>query len=808
MGATPSAIKRHRALIMMSQFLLTACQVEAFAESVPPLLTISAPMMGEQIPATAMLFTGTATDASGIQLVRIYVYDYGRSTYTLINAPASYTASTQQWNLAVQSAQVTPGQQARLWVQAIDGAGNASAWLFREVRVEDLTPRDTTPPRVVILQPAASATVAASGFPFLGTATDSSGIQRVRIYVYDYGRSTYTLLDAPAAYDASTQQWGLIIQPTQVSSGLPVRLWVQAIDRVGNASAWLFLEKVVSSPPVETLGPSLVTISGTQMLVASRQRDGTLLAPTPLKLRGVNYSPVDVGETIDSLQDARTHLRNSRYVQDFELIQQLGANAIRTYVDMGTDQVATAILNEAYNRKLMVLMTLADVTPSEVTRVVNASKDHPALLGWSIGNEWNLNLFFQPSQFPTVQEAAVAVEQAAQLTHSLDSNHPVVSGLGLALTQSNLGPSIVQSEFAEMLSLAPSVDVWAFNIYRSESFDPFFFEWELLSQRPMLISEFGTDGWNQQTSQLDDQLQAQTAVALWEELHRHLSASHPGALCLGGFAFEWNDEWWKAGTPATQDAGGFPSSWVVPQQVTGSPIATFRGHPDGFSNEEHYGIVDMQRQFKSVFYDLRDAFSLTTVRQAPLQLETISVGGGAVGYSLFSKRGQPISALQSSGFHAVTIDRSTGTVRAMERFDTVGNPQSACQELETYADAVAAGDVVLLSVAQNALAGGATMSMPPMTSCRQALQGLGSQRALEIDTQEPWALIAIAGPTPQNLAETSGAIGDIVLLTAEVFLDADRDGLTDDGDSDNDNDEMSDQLERVNGTDVLDPASF
>ena len=808
MRATLSAIKRHRALIMMSQLLLTACQVQALAESVPPLLTISTPMMGEQIPVTGTLFTGTATDSSGIQRVRIYVYDYGRSTYTLLDAPAAYDPTTQQWSLAIQPTQITQGSQARLWVQAIDGAGNASAWLFREVLVEDLTPRDTTPPSVVILQPAASATLTADGFPFLGTATDANGIQLVRIYVYDYGRSTYTLVNASAAYDASTQQWGLMIQPTQVSSGLPVRLWVQAIDRVGNASAWLFYEGMVSSPPVETLGPSLVTITGKEMLVASRQRDGTLLAPTPIKLRGVNYSPVDAGETIDSLQDARTHLRNSRYVQDFELLQQLGANAIRTYADVGTDQTATVILNEAYNRKLMVLMTLADVTPSEVTRVVNAYKDHPALLGWSIGNEWNLNLFFQPSQFPTVQEAAVAVEQAAQLIHSLDPNHPVISGLGLALTHSNLGPSIVQSEFAEILSLAPSVDAWAFNIYRSESFDPFFFEWGLLSPHPVLISEFGTDGWNQQTGQLDDQLQAQTTVALWEEIHRHLSASHPEASCLGGFVFEWNDEWWKAGTPTAQDAGGFPSTWVVYQQITGSPIATFRGHPEGFSNEEHYGIVDMQRQLKPAFQAVRDAFSLTTVQQAPLRLETVSVGGGAVGYSTFSKRGQPVYAVQSSGFHAVTIDRSTGTVQAMKRFDTVGSPQHACQELATYAEAVVAGDVVLLSVAQNALAGGATMGMTQMAPCVQALGRLGSQRALEIDAQEPWALMTIAGPTPINLAEMSGAIGDTVHLTAEVFLDADRDDITDDHDSDNDNDEVFDAVERVNGTDVLDPASF
>ena len=55
---------------------------------------------------------------------------------------------------------------------------------------------------------------------------------------------------------------------------------------------------------------------------------------------------------------------------------------------------ATAILDEAYRHHLMVMVTVVDLTPADVTRIVNAYyKDHPALLGWIIGNEWNLNLF-------------------------------------------------------------------------------------------------------------------------------------------------------------------------------------------------------------------------------------------------------------------------------------------------------------------------------------------------------------------------------------------------------------------------------
>ena len=56
-----------------------------------------------------------------------------------------------------------------------------------------------------------------------------------------------------------------------------------------------------------------------------------------------------------------------------------------------------------------------------VRRVVEAYKDHPAILMWAIGNEWDINYYY--GKFASGLDAADFTERAAQLIKSIDNNH-------------------------------------------------------------------------------------------------------------------------------------------------------------------------------------------------------------------------------------------------------------------------------------------------------------------------------------------------------------------------------------------------
>ena len=77
--------------------------------------------------------------------------------------------------------------------------GLERGWQLREVEVQRAPSPDMSPPTVTITAPASGATVPFDGFLLQGTATDAeSGVAQVRIYIYDYGRSGYTVSNASA----------------------------------------------------------------------------------------------------------------------------------------------------------------------------------------------------------------------------------------------------------------------------------------------------------------------------------------------------------------------------------------------------------------------------------------------------------------------------------------------------------------------------------------------------------------------------------------------------------------------------------
>ena len=213
----------------------------------------------------------------------------------------------------------------------------------------------------------------------------------------------------------------------------------------------------------------------------------------------------------------------------------------------------------------------------------------------------------------------------------------------------------------------------------------------------------------------------------------------------------------------------------------------------------------MGRQRKQAFFALKDAFGLGVIRTAPVSLAVTSAPVGAGSFAVFTKRGLPVTVRQTGGIHVVVIDRAAGTVSAIRRFDTETSPAVECASLRSFALSLRAGDVVLAAIAGSAVPFGATMASSVMAPCAEGLARIGGRRVLDIQPQQAWTLIGLAGPVPGNVAEALGDAQQPATSSADVSLDADRDGTADAQDADNDNDGISDGTERVNGTDVLDP---
>jgi hypothetical protein len=312
-------------------------------------------------------------------------------------------------------------------------------------------------------------------------------------------------------------------------------------------------------------GASGVRLEGGQLLV-----DGK-----PVPIRGVCWNPVPKGGVHPA------DLSFAGFAEgDGALMQTAGINAVRTY-DAITD---TAVLDTLYARGIYVLNMVYAWGGDPATVVdarVNAVKDHPAILMWVLGNEWNYNGLYVGMSHA---DSLARLNEAAARIRAIDDTHPIVTVYG-------------EIPSAQTVEAMPLIDVWGINAYRGLGFGDLFDKFAAVSDKPMFLAEYGADAYDATMDAVNLAAQAEATGALAQEILDEAPEAGGDGQCLGGTIFEWADEWWKdgSGSPNTQEAGG-----IAPG---GGP------HPDQTFNEEWWGIVDIDRNPRPAYDALKALYT-------------------------------------------------------------------------------------------------------------------------------------------------------------------------------------------------------
>jgi len=286
----------------------------------------------------------------------------------------------------------------------------------------------------------------------------------------------------------------------------------------------------------------------------------------PFHMKGVNWNPVGHGD------EHPGGVSFSGFVaSDGALMADAGVNVIRTYESVND----TKVLDALWAKRIQVISTVyakADTSLEFVAEQVRMVKDHPAILMWSVGNEWNYNGCYMGLGY---WDCLARVREVVRLVKSLDSRHPVASVYG-------------ELPKAHELRELSDVDVWGINFYDELSFSDLFERWEALSSKPMFLGEYGADAYDGLAGREDPGAQAHATAVLSQEIVTHSSIS--GGVCLGGIIFEFADEWWKDahGSPSEHNVGG-----IAPG---GGP------HPDRIFNEEWWGLVELDRTPRQAYW--------------------------------------------------------------------------------------------------------------------------------------------------------------------------------------------------------------
>ena len=333
----------------------------------------------------------------------------------------------------------------------------------------------------------------------------------------------------------------------------------------------------------------------------------------PYIVKGMVYSPVPIGKNhkYDFWGDPeKPHLYDGR------LMKAIGVNTIRVYQPGASEKKTKEVMRDLYNKfGIRIVMghwlgfwddpNYADLAfrekvKQDVLDMVRTYKDEKGILCWILGNENNVSFSYGPQAqnlWTTAQIEAIGdpylkrqarariyysfVNEVAKEIHKIDPNHPAV------LANAELRDLEAAGE------VTPDVDILGCSVYRGKAFGSFFREAARKFRRPVLITEFGCDRYNAFLNEEDQGIQAEFIEAEWKEIAKNTFDGSGIGNCLGGFVFEWTDEWWKLNE-------SYESGWKVQDALAswsnGAYYFDIKAPQNLNINEEWWGICSLKKR--------------------------------------------------------------------------------------------------------------------------------------------------------------------------------------------------------------------
>jgi len=348
---------------------------------------------------------------------------------------------------------------------------------------------------------------------------------------------------------------------------------------------------------------------------AEKREDGwhLMVGGKPFFVKGVcyRYTPIGKGAGYDFFASPE-----KPHLIDGALMKKMGANAVRLYEPgYNPEQTKTVIRDffEKYGIKTALghFLGFWDWPPAdysdpafrenmkkEIIDMVKTYKDEPGILFWVIGNENNYSFdrglrdwttpeidLFRSPQGRREAKAEIYYKFVNEITKSIkeiDLNHPVVMGNGELVT------IYVAKEFS------PDVDILGGIVYQGKTFGTYFQRLDRNFGKPNVFMEFGADRYDAFKKEEAEDWQAFFLKMQWLEICENKAGDKGDGNSLGGFVFEWCDEWWK------HNAGYKPGRKIHDTNGNWDNTAYyFDAKARSNMNEEWWGIVGLDHKRKT-----------------------------------------------------------------------------------------------------------------------------------------------------------------------------------------------------------------
>ncbi len=325
--------------------------------------------------------------------------------------------------------------------------------------------------------------------------------------------------------------------------------------------------------------------------------------------RGENYNYNLYGKSDDFIRKVLDY--------DFGLMKAAGVNTIRSFSFMPPKWVTyvyqeygiMTVINPLMGRygynvggKWIPFTDYSDeltraTLKKDMLELVNQYKNVPGVLMFAFGNESNYGLSWKSFEIENLPEGERNREKAKYLYSlfnevmragkTIDQNHP------FTIVNGDLQYIDLIAEYCK------DMDLLGVNAYRGKSFTGLWAEVKAKLDLPVLFFEFGSDAFNARTFQEDQLAQATILKSQWQEMYNKSYGNGEEGNSVGGFVFEWRDEWWKYKQEEFLDIHDTHASWAN----GGYPHDFVEGQNN--MNEEWWGITALGTPNSDGVYTVR-----------------------------------------------------------------------------------------------------------------------------------------------------------------------------------------------------------
>ncbi len=333
---------------------------------------------------------------------------------------------------------------------------------------------------------------------------------------------------------------------------------------------------------------------------------------------GMNWDYYPIGTNYKySLWEQPTKTIKAALDYEMPLLKNMGVNTIRQYAVIPPKWIQYiyehygiyTVLNHTFGRYGVNINgkweantdysnpIVKETLLKEVDSMVIKYKNTPGLLMYLLGNENNYGLFWQGAETENIplenRKTTIAATNLYQLFNkvvismkAIDNNFPIAICNGDLMYL-----DIIAKECKD-------VDVFGVNIYRGLSFGDAFERIKTSYNKPIMLTEFGADAFNEITKMEDQKDQATCLVENWKEVYANAAGGGKAQNCIGGFTFQFSDGWWKSGQDINLEKHDSTASWT-----NGGYYYDFKKGTNNM-NEEWFGICAKGATDKKGVYKL------------------------------------------------------------------------------------------------------------------------------------------------------------------------------------------------------------